>query len=159
MLQTSNIFTFITCLIASAFVINSNVKFNVNIPSKISIKNRNLPCKISFTNMSKKPILVPNYLLGGMGIFYYYEIYDEFGNKIIPDAIYEYVLTSDAIKNKPTYLLPKKTRSNTDYLEIESFFPKQGRYRMIFYWDGFLDGNTECKPSRFSCEKWIEITE
>jgi hypothetical protein len=96
-------------------------------------------------------------LFYGVGFFYYYRLHDEFGNKIVPSLHVEY-LTNEALNNKVTFLRPGKTRVNTDWLDTKEFFLKPGRYRMVFYWDGFLDGNTEGELSRFSCEKWIEVT-
>jgi hypothetical protein len=104
-------------------------------------------------------MLVPKYLLSGLGIFYYYEIYDESGQVVMPDIIYEYRSNPDAFGNKPTLLPPGRTRSNADFLETEYLFPKPGRYRMVFYWDGFLDGDTKGERSRFASEKWVEVTE
>ena len=148
---------FIFCLFTTTIKANENIKFDVKIPSKISINKKYLICKISFKNTSKIPILAPDFLLGGIGISYSYKLYDELNNEIIPSIIYEYHISNKTFNNKPTLLPAGKTRSNIDSLLIESFFPKLGRYRMVFYWDGFLDGNTENELSRFSCEKWIEI--
>ena len=145
------------CFLSTVAMANEDIKFDVKLPLKISIKKQ-LKYTISFTNKSKKSILTPDFLLGGMGLFYWYKVYDDLGNHIMPDLIYEYNMSNIALKNKPTPLQPGKTRNDVDSLETKSFFPKPGRYRIVFYWEGFLDGNTEGELSRFSCEKWITVT-
>jgi hypothetical protein len=147
----------VVCLCSIASMANEHLKFDVKMPSKISIK-KELAFKVSFTNKSKKPILVPEYLFYDKDFYYSYYLYDKYGQQIIPGQINQY-LNPRAFNNKRTLLAPGKTRFNTDWLNVEAFFHKLGRYRIVFYWDGFLDGNTEGELSRFSCEKWIEVTE
>jgi len=145
------------CFFSVAVMANENIKFDIKLPSKISIKKQ-LKYTVSFTNKSKESILVPSFILAGTGMYYGYLLYDELGNSIIPGLIYEYHISHEAINNKPTLLRPGETISENDCLDTKDFFWKPGRYRMIFYWDGFLDGNTKGELSRFSCEKWITVT-
>jgi hypothetical protein len=140
-----------------AIMANEQVKFDIKMPPKISIEKQ-LAFKVSFTNKSKKPILVPDYLFYGLGFIYRYDLYDEHDQQIMPNQINSY-LNIYAIENKRTFLAPGKIRSRNDWFITKLFFHKPGRYRIVFYWDGFLDGNTEGELSRFSCEKWIEVTE
>ena len=157
MIQKLKPLTLIFCFFSTALMANEDIKFDVKLPSKISIKKQ-LKYTVSFTNKSKKPILMPNFILGGIGMYYGYTMYDELGNRVIPGVVYEYHISHEAINNKSTFLQPKEIRYENDYLDTKDFFRKPGRYRIVFYWDGFLDGNTEGELSRFSCEKWITVT-
>ena len=146
------------CFFSATVTANEDIKFDVKMPSKISIKKQLLKYSVSFTNKSKKPILVPDFLFYGRGMFYSYKLFDDMGNEIIPGFIINYLSSPETLKNKRDFLQPDKTRTNYDSLYTKDFFPKPGRYRIVFYWDGFLDGNTEGELSRFSCEKWITVT-
>jgi hypothetical protein len=159
MLKIYKSFALIICLFMTVATSNEDIKFDIKMPSKISIKRDYLIYSVSMLNASKKTICVPEYLLGGRAILYWYELFDEMGNKLIPGSIVEYYNSPAAFINNRVTLLPKKRKNSVDSLHVESFFPKPGRYRMVFHWDGFLDGDTKGELSRFSCEKWIEVTE
>jgi hypothetical protein len=142
---------------------DESIRFDVTMPPQISIKKK-LEYSISLTNVSAKPVLVPDYILGGvyenMGIFYWYQLYDESGKNFFPPYIIEYSFDPRAFKNKPFTLLPGETRSEKDWWPTERFFAgKPGRYRIVFHWQGFEDGNEKGVASQFSCERWIEVTE
>jgi hypothetical protein len=128
--------------------------------SKISMKKKYLIYSVSMLNTSNKnAIRVPEYLLGGKAIIYWYELFDELGNELIPGSLVEHHSAPAVLTNNRVVLPPKKRKTSIDSLHAASFFPKPGRYRMVFYWDGFLDGDTEGELSQFTCEKWIEVTE
>jgi hypothetical protein len=168
MLQKFNALLFASCLCTMSVLYVScfctvsardenQLKFDIDFPATISMKKQ-LTYNVSFKNHSKNSVLVPNFLLGGMGIFYYYHLFDESGNNVIPLCIVEYNFGQEALNNKPNPLQPNSTRTVVDYLPTEDFFPRPGRYRMVFHWDGYLDGGANDERSHFSCEKWITVT-
>jgi len=159
MLQKFKTLLFASCLCAMPTKAEDRIKFDVELPLKVSMKKQ-LTYAVVFKNNSKSSVLVPNFLLGGMGIFYYYDLFDESGNNIIPGVVIEYIFGTKALNNKLTPLQPAKIRKAVDWIPTKEFFRgKPGRYRMVFHWDGYLDDdNTTGTKTHFSCEKWITVT-
>jgi len=137
---------------------NSDLAFDIRMPDKFDInEDEKFFCAISLTNKSDKPIVLPNLIFDGLGITRctHYESTGGLSSSWpikLPD-----------VPIKPgTRVSPLEPGGVREYLisyDVKFFFNSNDRYRVIFYWDAFLNPDDKNEMSRFMCEKWIDVTE
>jgi len=142
---------------------NANFAFDVDIPKKVR-RGKQLDYVLSLTNETQTPLSVPEYLLEGCAISYYVAVYYPSGKmydgRYGPQKLRGYRAIPDY---KHTLLNPGQKRETPDEM-IPSMYSgslpnEPGHYRLVFHWEGFLNENDWNELSRFTCEKFVEITQ
>jgi hypothetical protein len=100
----------------------------------------------SLTNVSGRPIMVPDSLFEGIGLRAYGV------HRKTPDYL-------DDREVKSSLLMPFEKREFVIPFDKTMVFTLPNRYSVFFYWDGFLEPGARDVMSRFFCERRVEVTE
>jgi len=143
---------------------NGDLVLEVSIPERVSIFEK-FDLVFSLTNRSDRAVALPDSLADGLGIVRTdrMPIVSEgargrhgFGGfrpypKKHPENL-------DDPGHTCSSLAPFQERGSAFPLDAREMFYRPGRYRVVFYWDGFLDPGDKESMSRFLCEKWVDVT-
>jgi hypothetical protein len=144
-------------------VSNTDLVFDVEIPEKIP-RSVIFNCIISLTNVSDKPIWVPDSLSQGMAMFHspphdHGKFMDfDMSKDYFPDSQRNFPYICDVSMNSYSLLMPSEKRVTVMPFRERHFYWYPGRWGIAFYWEGFLNPFDKSVLTRFKCEKWIETT-
>ena len=139
---------------------NSDFVFDVQIPETVSMGEM-VDLVVTLTNVSDRPLPAPEFLFGGMGIYFRYYTsspdHDDKETLFEPELRFKAVRDPRPLRNKASLLGPSKSRSNVHASLGRAFGPNPGRNRVRFVWEGFLDEDDPNVMTRFECVRWVEV--
>ena len=135
---------------------NKNFVFDVQVPETVSMGEK-FEATISLTNVSDRPLPVPEYLFSGMGIFFCVFTSKPGADDAEKFFAGNYQKNPLALENRASLLGPSQSRSRVHSYVTAWFLKTPGRHRLRFVWNGFLDEGDPKTMSRFECIKWVEV--
>ena len=135
---------------------NKDLALEVELPKKVA-RNEKLECFVSLTNVSDRPISIPNSLLSGLRI-YLWTARTPYTPGRSADA-HKYPELRVSPRSKSSLLMPNETRRTYLSIDARPFFGGYGKELLIFTWDGYFNPDDESEITRFSVEKKIKVTE
>jgi hypothetical protein len=135
---------------------NGDLELDVAFPERFSMSDR-FDFTVSLTNRSGAPVQAPDSLMEGFGMVRVRKLRRPPGEEAVDEV---WMKRSEPPTSPPSSPLgPRRTREFSVPFDADEMPRWPGRYRMVFYWDAFLDPDDGEKVSRFMCEKWVEVTE
>ena len=140
---------------------NNDLIFDVKIPRIISKNDKlqKIDCTVSLTNVSNRPILIPDSLLDNLGItpfvcnpsgVNWMEMEKRLHMSVKIPKILPFVNENSSL------LSPSETRESMVTVNVPDSFSAHS-YRIVFYWDGFLNPADKNEMSRFVSEKFVVV--
>jgi hypothetical protein len=134
---------------------NGGLELDVGLPEGLSIPD-SFDLAVSLANRSDGPVQVPDSLVEGLGMVRVRKLRGPSGEEVIDDVWMKRSEPPTAPRSSP--LGPRRRREVAVPFDVKDMLYWTGRYRVVFYWDGFLDPGDGERVSRFFCERWVEVT-
>ena len=149
---------FVPCQITRT---NNDIVFDIKIPRIIYKIDRlqKIDCTVSLTNVSNHSILIPDSIVDNLGITPfecnpYGKNWMEMEKRLYMSVKIPEMFSLNI--DNSSLLLPSETRESMVTVNLPDSFSAHS-YRIVFYWDGFLNPADKNEMSRFVSEKFVPV--